>query len=191
MLSGNSRSVLKEAVDILIRVNGDRIASGIVNEKKHRVVRYFPLVEPLDVGPTIGVALDGRWVVGTATNLRFLTDDKPSVGWLILLEHHIDGIRSQIFKSVEDQELTERIAREIPFQVVAVSGLESEMEYWNSLAMDWIEGGVFAENISTLLEKISLDSSKSQRIRHRAKRLFAIYGEAPSKGSAGCFDRQP
>jgi hypothetical protein len=99
--------------------------------------------------------------------------NRTTLAWLPLLEQDYADFQASLvagLSHVGPGESAQRIAS-FPVQDLILLGLTSISGYWIELALQWVgKVGIWPE-LLPILRSLSLDSS-SQRIRHRAKRLY-------------------
>ncbi len=101
-------------------------------------------------------------------------------GLVVLLERAPEAFDADLRGLLQDQDLDAKLAETFPLPVILRLGLEWPSEYWQGLALTWVETLQCAHQVMSVLE-VTVIHGRAQRHRHRARRLLK-YIQRPEIG---------
>lgn len=103
---------------------------------------------------------------------RQLNLDVPT-GLLPCLERPYDAVTTELHNRELELSLAPgTLSRLIPLSALPVAAVETRMDYWAALALDWADPLFLADRNETVLSTIAESSWASQRTRHRARKML-------------------
>ena len=167
------RSILAERLKTAVPVHSRKGPSLPHNQ----AIRWLPLVKCGTEERTLGVTVDGQWVVEVSEGLQILDEGSKFILVIVLLERplHVvagefhDGLIKHFGEFDKDDAYTL-----FPVTEIIRAGLKSESEYWVVLSLDWYESLAFEDRsgFENDLLKIMETKKISQKTRHRAKHAY-------------------
>ena len=142
---------------------GKRVIDG-------KEIKWFPVLMISE--NYMGLSDYGQWVVETREGLHVLSDERPFVFILPLLERSTSSIKlilSDFFKSLSIETNPWEI---FPYLELIRAGLEKESDYWAELAFNWFKE-LSAKEKHSMKEALSVivDAKwASQKVRHLARK---------------------
>ncbi|GHF00499.1 hypothetical protein GCM10017786_36690 [Amycolatopsis deserti] len=120
---------------------------------------WQPVVRVGDHGLVLGLAGDGRWVLGRAAEDSRPLEQYPRELLPVLEQRYSDVAR-----------LTAGAPTPPPWDRLLRLALEWGGQFWPERALDWLDDGYPTAGLIDLLEHLA-KAGATQRIRHRARRL--------------------
>lgn len=123
----------------------------------------------------LGLTRTGFWARSTESGVQAVKDETNCIFLLPILESPPEVVRSKLIEGLKLYGLSEEFIDTFPFEKVVMAGLNSQSEYWSSLALKWV---LFVSNphvFKAELEALS-ESGETQRIRHAAKKIVKQFG---------------
>ena len=129
--------------------------------------QWKPLVRRKSDSPWIGLTESGQWVCERQPDgVVEITENNP-ISLLSLLELDQALIKEQIQKGLGQPFASSGVM--FPFDWMLKAGLRSGSEYWESLALDWLERELNPK-LADELDRLK-NEAKTQKHRHRAMKL--------------------
>ncbi|NIH86019.1 hypothetical protein [Amycolatopsis granulosa] len=115
-------------------------------------------------GLRLGLARDGRWVVGGTGGAPLPLED-ALMSMLPVLEQSYREI-NRVTTEHPDAQISPA------WELVLRFALEGTSDYWAELALGWLEEGHPAHGLLDVLDQLSRQTRRAQRTRHRARRVW-------------------
>ncbi|MDQ0379044.1 hypothetical protein [Amycolatopsis thermophila] len=126
-------------------------------------------------GLHLGLAHDGRWVVGRIGATPHPLED-ALMPMLPVLE--------QSYREINRVTSEHPRAHAAPaWELVLRFALEGPSDDWADLALNWIEEGHPAQGLLDALDQLSRQARRAQRTRHRARRAWKHAAPSSARGA--------
>ncbi len=117
-------------------------------------------------------SLAGRLYVGTADGPKREVDESSPVGLLPCLERRYEDVVTEIrAREVELSLSPDSLVEKIPLNAIPRVAIDSRLDYWVQLALDWLADMPIGAAESELLAELARGPWATQRARHRARSL--------------------
>lgn len=93
--------------------------------------------------------------------------------WLPILNCDYKVFQKNLKNGLKERDIQPDLEFLFPYRPLLYTALNSNSEYWISLALKWIEEGVEYKGCEGLLFNISRNKRITQSIRHKALKLYA------------------
>jgi hypothetical protein len=133
-----------------------------------------PWTRILHLGGDTWLGLVGEALfVGDHENPKREVDRAAPTGLLPCLERPYDVVVAELRTRAGELSLDEgTLIDMVPLDSVPVEAVDSRMDYWIQLALDWLGSMPPDESSEGLLELLSSEAWPTQRARHRARGLL-------------------
>jgi len=132
--------------------------------------------------------ISGEWISYNSNNEQWCVNHRDGriitfedyndcVFLLPILEYSYNDAIYIIKQNIVDNNLSLNILNSFPFEKIVKRALFYSTEHWPQHALQWIEewieeGFLLDEECISLLESIYIDNTRTQKFRHRIKRLL-------------------
>ena len=117
-------------------------------------------------------SLAGRLYVGTADGPKSEIDESSPIGLLPCLERRYDDVITEIrAREIELSLSSGSLVEKVPLNAIPRVAVDSRLDYWVQLALDWLADMPIDAAESELLAELAREPWATQRARHRARSL--------------------
>ena len=136
-------------------------------------VTWLPLWLVSDSGVWFGLAPGGLWVVGRVSGQVSAPGEKPSPGWLPLLDSDEPVVKEEVsYVSTKYDLPLEPLLQSLPIDDIIRIALATSNPHWIDRALIWLESRENPGDIYAMLPKVASSRAAGQKARQRAQRLM-------------------
>jgi hypothetical protein len=143
--------------------------SQIINS--HLFENWLPILISLENDRTLGISQAGYWILEEKGLVTPLVDINSMRSVLPFLKFSYDEFIARLEQSLKARNMPIEIYRRFSVKNLLLLALRWPMEYWITLALDWLNRVAIDEDIRNELRSLSNRKYLSQKTRHRALKL--------------------
>jgi hypothetical protein len=144
--------------------------------------RWLPIIQADASKTWIGLTELGTWVVENRRGEVAIMAGAALLSFFPFFAGKQGDFRTALLHALEEKRLPIELAQTCPIQAAVRYALTSESEYWQGLAIEWVETGTIDKDMLAALDTVAA-SGISQKNRHRAQRLLARTRKRKTMGS--------
>lgn len=131
-------------------------------------MRFHAIVHLSEARVAVGIVGDNEWAYSHAG--RILPIATHSAPFMVTILERGPHLHQELRDALEKHGLDSSLADSFPAEVGVRMGLTWGSEYWESLALRWVEHESSARKYQQELHELSVRGA-TQRVRHSARRL--------------------
>jgi len=140
--------------------------------ERDAIVEWSPVVGARNSDVRVGITRKGAWAIQVDDNRIELLTSSADRRLTPFLGSILQEVEDAVEDAFSDMGLPRRLAQEFPYDVIALSGLESTSMELRSAALSWAECLESKELLVPALRSIVLEESATHLMRQEAKRLL-------------------